>query len=76
MKHKFLKLLRLAAVMLVCFGAATLLGSEGREARAELSGCFRECDGLQCEFAAYLTQCDEEDVPEGKICTNFPCGWN
>jgi hypothetical protein len=70
-----LKAIRVAAVMIICFGAATILGPGRQEASAELSGCLRECDGLTCRFAAYMTQCDEEDIPEAKQCTNFACSF-
>ena len=75
MRSRIPKLFRLVAVMVACFGAAAVLPFEGREVGADLSGCFHECEGLECKFRLTLeTQCDEEDIPGAKQCTNFPCG--
>ena len=67
------KALRVLAIMGLSFGAAGALASGGQGVAAAESGCLRECDGLTCQFAASLTQCDEEDIPGLKQCTNWSC---
>jgi len=65
---------RLVGVTAGFFLAATFLGLGNREARAELSWCFHECDGLECEFNLIpWIQCDEEEIEGESQCTNFPC---
>lgn len=73
MKKALRIMFRVGLIATVSLAAGMLWRGGMREVRAEPSGCFRECDGLVCRFAASLTQCDEEDLPEAKICTNWAC---